>query len=78
MRREVAVGQRPGAMMPQRRGEQDGGIVTVKKEGSEKGKTKGRGSAHLAGQPGSGTPSTGVGAWLGSRFILACQALEYS
>uniref|UniRef100_A0A0E0MIJ9 DUF834 domain-containing protein n=1 Tax=Oryza punctata TaxID=4537 RepID=A0A0E0MIJ9_ORYPU len=34
-------------MLPQRRGEQDGGIVIEKKEGSE-GKTKGRGSAHLA------------------------------
>uniref|UniRef100_A0A0E0JV64 Uncharacterized protein n=1 Tax=Oryza punctata TaxID=4537 RepID=A0A0E0JV64_ORYPU len=29
-------------------------------------------------QPGSGTPSAGVGVWLGSRFILACQSLERS
>uniref|UniRef100_A0A0E0LH32 Uncharacterized protein n=1 Tax=Oryza punctata TaxID=4537 RepID=A0A0E0LH32_ORYPU len=29
-------------------------------------------------QLGSGIPSTGVGVRLGSRFILACQALEHS
>uniref|UniRef100_A0A0E0LIR0 Uncharacterized protein n=1 Tax=Oryza punctata TaxID=4537 RepID=A0A0E0LIR0_ORYPU len=28
-------------------------------------------------QPGSGTPSTGIGVRLGSRFILAFQALEH-